>query len=84
MLYTKFHGKRSTGSREDFRRILPYMGVAAILVMCPRRREQTLSSLYPWKLHRKKLAFSCQAVLEMFENCGRTDDDDGRRSMGKL
>ena len=34
MLHTKFHGHRSFGSgEEDFLRFLPYMGMAAMLVM---------------------------------------------------
>ena len=34
MLHTKFRENRSAGSgEEDFLRFLPYMGVAAILVM---------------------------------------------------
>ena len=33
MLHTKFRGNRPAGSGEDFLRFLPYMGVAAILVM---------------------------------------------------
>ena len=34
MLHTKFHGNRPAGSgEEDFLRFLPYMGMAAILVM---------------------------------------------------
>ena len=34
MLPTKFRDNRSTGSgEEDFKRFLPYMGMAAILVM---------------------------------------------------
>ena len=34
MLYTKFQGHQSIGSgEEDFLRILPYMGMAAMLVM---------------------------------------------------
>ena len=34
MLHTKFHGNQSTGSREeDFEGFLPYIGMAAILVM---------------------------------------------------
>ena len=39
MLITKFLGHRSIGSREDFLRFLPYMGMAAILVMWPRTFE---------------------------------------------
>ena len=34
MLHTKFHENQPAGyGEEDFRRFLPYMGVAAILVM---------------------------------------------------
>ena len=34
MLHTKFHDKRPTGSgEEDFLRVLPYMGMVAVLVM---------------------------------------------------
>ena len=33
MLHTKFCGSRSASSGEDFKGFLPYMGVAAILVM---------------------------------------------------
>ena len=40
MLHTKFRGNPPAGSGEIFEGFLPYMGVAAILVMCPRCREQ--------------------------------------------
>ena len=41
MLHTKFKGHHSFGSREeDFLRFLPYMGMAAILVMWPGPFEQ--------------------------------------------
>ena len=41
MLHTKFQGHRSSGSgEEDFLRFLPYMGMAAMLVMRPRPFEQ--------------------------------------------
>ena len=33
MLQDKFTDHRTSGSGEDFQRFLPYMGVAAILVM---------------------------------------------------
>ena len=33
MLHAKFHGNRPAGSGEDFEGVLPYMGMAAILVM---------------------------------------------------
>ena len=42
MLHTKFRENRYTGSGEDFLRFLSYMGVAAILVMCPEPFIQNL------------------------------------------
>ena len=40
MMYTKFQSHRSIGSgEEDFLRFLPYMGMAAMLVMWPRPFE---------------------------------------------
>ena len=40
MLQTKFQGHQSIGSgEEDFLRFLPYMGMAAILVMWPEPFE---------------------------------------------
>ena len=33
MLHIKFHGNRFTGSGEEFGGLLPYMGVAIVLVM---------------------------------------------------
>ena len=33
MLHAKFQDHRTSGSGEDFLRLLPYMGMAAILVM---------------------------------------------------
>ena len=33
MLHAKFHGHWSTGSGEEVLKVLPYMGVKAILVM---------------------------------------------------
>ena len=42
MLYTMFRGNRPTGSgEEDFLRFLPYMDMAAILVMSPGPFIQT-------------------------------------------
>ena len=41
MLHTKFQGHQSIASgEEDFLRFLPYMGMAAMLVMWPRPFEQ--------------------------------------------
>ena len=48
MLHTKFQGHRSIGSgEEDFLRFLPYMGMAAILVMWPEPFEQLFVPLIP-------------------------------------
>ena len=45
MLHTKFHENRPAGSwEEDFWVVLPYKGVAAILVMWPGFRDQTFVS----------------------------------------
>ena len=33
MLHAKFQDHKTSGSGEDFQRFLPYMGMAAILVM---------------------------------------------------
>ena len=42
MMHTKIQGHRPFGSgEEDFFRFLPYMGMAAILVMWPGPFEQT-------------------------------------------
>ena len=42
MLHTKFRENRPASSgEEDSEGFLPYIGVAAILVMLPRCREQT-------------------------------------------
>ena len=47
MLHTKFHGNRSASSgEEDFEEFLPYMGVAAILVMRPASCHQIFISSY--------------------------------------
>ena len=47
MLHTKFLGNRPAGSgEEDFKGFLPYMGVAANLVMRPASCHQIFISLY--------------------------------------
>ena len=47
MLHAKFQDHRTFGSgEEDFQRFLPYMGVAAILVMRPASCNQIFISLY--------------------------------------
>ena len=61
-----------------FEGFIPYMGMAAILVMWPRLYEQTLVLLSLWG-SIWNLASIGQAVLEkkIFENGGRRIDDDG-------
>ena len=47
MLHTKFRGNRLASSgEEDFKVFLPYMGMAAILVMLPVSCHQIFISLY--------------------------------------
>ena len=46
MLHARFQDHRTSGSgEEDFQRFLPYMGVAAILVMLPASCQQIFISL---------------------------------------
>ena len=45
MLHTKFRGNRPAGSREDFKGFIPYVGMAAILVMGPASCNQIFISL---------------------------------------
>ena len=83
MLLTKVRENRPVGSgKENFEGFLPYMGVAAILVMLPRCHEQTFvpptqggSTL--------NLALIGQAVLEKMLEIVNADgrQTDGRRSM---
>ena len=48
MLHTKFQGHWSIGSgEEDFLRVLPYMGMAAILVMWPNSIVQIFIPILP-------------------------------------
>ena len=48
MLHTKFHGNQPAGSMEKkiFKGVLPYMGMAAILVIRPASCHQIFISLY--------------------------------------
>ena len=43
MLHTKSQGHRPSGSGEDFKGVLPYMGMSAILVMWPEQFVQNLA-----------------------------------------
>ena len=63
--------------KKIFERILPNMGVVAILVMWPRRREQTFVPPSHWEA-TWNLALIGPMVLEkkIFENGGRTTDVD--------
>ena len=78
MLHTKFQGHRPFGSgEEDFLQFLPYMGMAAILVMWPGPFEQIFHSPIPEKLHMKFdwLAqwFQRRICLKSVDN-GQTDE----------
>ena len=46
MLHTKFCENQPAGSGEDFEGFLPYMDVAAIMVMWPASCHQIFISLY--------------------------------------
>ena len=83
MLHTKFQGHRSIGSgEEDFLRFLPYMGVAAMLVMWPRLFEQLFfpkgSGGYIWNLVAIGPVVSEEKLFEIVD--GRRTTDDGRRT----
>ena len=76
MLHTKPQGHWPIGSGEEsFEGFLPYMGVAAILVMWPRPLEQTFVPPSHWG-SIWNLALIGPAVLEkkIFENGGRMDN----------
>ena len=72
MLHTEFQGHWPFDSGEDFSRFLPYMGMAAILVMWPGPFEQTFvppsQGGSTWNLALIGLVVS----EEMFENVDNT------------
>ena len=77
MLHTKFKGHWSTGSgEEDFLRFLPYMGMAAMLVMWPTPFEQLFFLKGPggciWNLVTIRPVVSEEKSFEIVD--GRTDD----------
>ena len=76
MLHTKPQGQWPFGSGKIFEGFLPYMGMAAILVMWPRPRKQTLVPPSQWG-SIWNLGLIGQAVLEkkIFENGGWLTDD---------
>ena len=64
MLHTKFRGNWPAGSgEEDFKGFLPYVGMAAILVMGPASCHQMFMSLY-LKAFIKKLGQIGKVVSE--------------------
>ena len=83
MLHTKFQGHRSIGSgEEDFLRFLPYMGMAAILVMWPEPFEQFFVPLIPggyiWNLVTIGRVVSEEKSFEIVDGRRRTTTtDDG-------
>ena len=82
MLHTKFQGHRSLGSgEEDFLRFLPYMGMAAILVMWPEPFEQLfvppIPGGYIWNLVTIGPVVSEEKSFEIVDGRRTTTDDDG-------
>ena len=77
MLTTKFQGHRPFGSGEDFLRFLPYMGMAAILVMWPGPFEQTFVPPSHGESIWNLASIGPVVSEEMFKECGRQTD--GRR-----
>ena len=88
MLHTKFQGHWSIGSgEEDFLRFLPYMGMAAMLVMWPRSFEQLFFPKGPggciWNLVAISPVVSEEKSFEIVDGRRTTDGrrtDDGRRT----
>ena len=86
MLHTKFQGHRSIGSgEEDFLRFLPYMGMAAMLVMWPRLFEQLFFPKGPggciWNLVAIGPVVLEEKSFEIVD--GRRTTDDVRRTDGR-
>ena len=86
-MHTKFQGHRPFGSREeDFLRFLPYMGLAAILVMWLGPFEQTfVPPFHRSSIWNLTLIGPVVSEEKMFKECGRrrtttADDDDVRRT----
>ena len=82
MLHTKFQGHRSIGSgEEDFLMFLPYMGMAAILVMWPELFGQLyvppIPGGYIWNLVTIGPVVSEEKSFEIFDGRRRTTTDDG-------
>ena len=84
MLHAKFQDHRTSGSgEEDFLRFLPYMGMAAILVICDLDHLYKLSFPLPKEAPHK--IWLC--LVKRFHRRRRlkmVDNDAGRRSMGIL
>ena len=79
MLHTKFQGHRSIGSEEeDFLRFLPYMGMAAILVMWPGPFEQLfvppIPGDYIWNLVTIGPVVSEEKSFEIVDGRRRTTE----------
>ena len=78
-MHTKFQGNQPFGSgEEDFLRFLPYMGMAAILVMWPGQFEQTFVTLS----HRSSIwNLTLTGPMVSEENILKSVDDGWRRTM---
>ena len=85
MLHTKFQGHWSIGSgEEDFLRFLPYMGMAAILLMWPGRFEQLFVPPTPggyiWNLVTIGPVVSEEKLFEIVDGRRRRTTEHGRRT----
>ena len=78
MLHTKFQGHQPFGSgEEDFLRFLPYMSMAAILVMWPGSFEQTfVPPSHGGSIWNMTLIGQAVPEEKMFKKCGRRTTDD--------
>ena len=75
MLHTKFRSHRPFGSREDFLMFLPYMGMAAILVIWPWPFEQTFVP----PSHGDSIWSAQWFLRRCLKECGRRMTDDRRQ-----
>ena len=81
-MHTNFQGHWPFGSREeDFLRFLPYMGMAASLVMWPRLFEQTfVPPSHGGSIWNLTLIGPAVSKEKMFKECGWRTTDGGQRT----
>ena len=82
MLHTNFQGHWPFGSGEDFLRFLPYMGLAAILVMWSGPFKQTfVPPSHGGAIWNLTLVGQAVSEEKMFKECGRQWTTDGQLSL---